>query len=102
MRKITEDAIWAFRMGRNFRRGNTQVIVDTPEDGNNWRGLRLHGSVIAEMDYNGDLYLNTHGYMTLTTKERLNGFPSVNIVQKDFVWFLNGEAWDGGRIRVDW
>jgi hypothetical protein len=102
MRQITIDAIRAFRNGRNFKRGNTQVVVDKAEDGNNWRGLRLHGSTIAEMDSNGDLFLNTHGYLTVTTKERLNGFPSVHIVQKNFEWFLNGEKWDGGRIRVNW
>ena len=102
MRQITIDAVRAFRNGNNFKRSNTQVIVDKPEDGNNWRGLRLHGSVIAEMDSNGDLFLNTHGYMTVTTKERLNGFPSVNIVQKNWIWYLNGVEWDGGRIKVNW
>ena len=94
MRKITEDAIRAFRNSQNFKRGNTEVMVT--------RTLRLHGSIIAFMDTNGDLFLNTCGYKTVTTKERLNGFPSVNIAQKNFEWFLNGEKWDGGLIRVNW
>jgi len=54
------------------------------------------------MDYNGDLWINDAGWQTVTTKERLNGFPTVNIQQKDFEWFLNGERWDGSKIRVDW
>lgn len=66
------------------------------------RVLCLHGSVIAEMDNHGDLWLNDAGWQTVTTKERLNGFPSVHIVQKNFQWFLNGESWNGGRIKVEW
>ena len=62
----------------------------------------MHNNVIAEMTQNGELYITSAGWQTVTTKERLNGFPSVNIVQKDFQWFLNGEAWNGGLIRVDW
>jgi hypothetical protein len=38
--------------------------------------------------------------MTTTTKERLNGLNGVNIHQKDFQWYLNGEAWNGVAILV--
>lgn len=105
MRKITEDAIRAFRNGQRFKRGNTQVFVEGADYKNILhlaRILCLHGNIIAEMDNNGDLWINDGGWQSVTTKERLNGFPSVNIVQKNFQWFLNGEAWDGGRIRVNW
>ena len=68
----------------------------------NRRLLCLHGHVIAEMEVTGDLWINDAGWQTVTTKERLNGFPSVNIVQKNFQWFLNGEAWDGSSIQVEW
>jgi hypothetical protein len=54
------------------------------------------------MEVTGDLWINDAGWQTVTTKERLNGFPSVNIVQKNFQWFLNGEAWDGSSIQVEW
>jgi len=67
----------------------------------NTRILLLHGNVIAQ-SVDGILRIQTAGYNTATTKERLNGFPTVNIVQKDFQWFLNGEAWNGGLTRVDW
>ena len=99
MRKITADAIRAFRNGQTFKRGNTQVFIGHLQEG---RLLCLHGHVIAEMDKNGNLWLNDAGWQTVTTKERLNGFPTVNIVQKDFQWFLNGESWDGSKIKVEW
>jgi len=99
MRKITEDAIRAFRNGLDFKRNNTEVVVC---DQDKYRLLILHGNVIAQMDWKGDLWINDAGWRTVTTKERLNGFPSVNIHQKDFQWFLNGEAWDGSKIKVKW
>lgn len=101
MRKITEDAIRAFRNGTNFKRGNTRVIQYSCGT----CVLLLHGNLIAKCrrgDISEPLEITNAGWNTTTTKERLNGFPTVNIVQKDFQWFLNGEAWDGGLIRVNW
>ena len=96
MRKITEDAIRAFRNNRNFKRGNTEVrIMD------NSRQLRLHGNVIAEYAADGALWISSAGWTTATTKERLNGLPNVSIYQTDFQWFLNGEAWAGEFILVN-
>lgn len=100
MRQITADAIRAFRNGNKFKRSNTEVEIFGGEYP--MRFLRLHGSVIAEMDSNGDLWIKDAGWRTATTKERLNGFPTVNIHQTDFEWFLNGVKWDGSRIKVDW
>jgi len=96
MRKITQDAIRAFRNGNNFKRGNTEVrILD------NSRQLRLHGNVIAEYVADGGLWISSGGWQSNTTKERLNGLPNVHIHQKNFQWFLNGEAWDGEFILVE-
>lgn len=33
--------------------------------------------------------------MRKITKERLNALQGVNIVQKNFVWYLNGKEWNG-------
>lgn len=95
MRKITEDAIRAFRNGLKFKRNNTEVRVFDDS-----RQLRLHGSVIAEYNANGELWISSAGWQTNTTKERLNGLPNVSIYQTNFQWFLNGEAWSGGWIRI--
>ena len=97
MRKITADAIRAFRNNQNFKRGNTQVVIF-----DNSRQLRLHGHIIAQMNFEGQLWINSAGWQTVTTKERLNGFPTVDIRQVNFRWYLNDVFWDGGVIRVDW
>jgi len=97
MRKITEDAIRAFRNGTNFKRGNTKVECHMEVTGQ-VNKLFLHGHLIAQFAA-GDFIISSAGWNTTTTKERLNGFPTVNIVQKDFQWFLNGEAWNGEWIQ---
>ena len=54
------------------------------------------------MDNNGHLWISSAGWKTVTTKERLNGFPSVHIYQHKFEWYLNGQIWDGRKIKVEW
>jgi|TARA_B100000085_G_scaffold251730_1_gene248970 hypothetical protein len=90
MRKITADAIRAFRNRQTFKRGNTQVKVF-----DNSVALYLHGNMIAEYAADGALYIRDGGWQSNTTKERLNGLPNVSIHQKDFQWYLNGEEWSG-------
>ncbi len=90
MRKITADAIRAFRNRQTFKRGNTEVKVY-----DNSVALFLHGNIIAEYAADGALYIRDGGWQSNTTKERLNGLPNVYIHQKNFQWYLNGEAWSG-------
>ena len=96
MRQITIDAIRALRNGTNFKRGNTKV-----SHYNNEAHLLLHGNLIAYYAEQGGLFISSAGWTTTTTKERLNGLPNVNIHQKNFQWFLNGEEWDGQFIKVE-
>ena len=84
MRKITADAIRAFRYRQTFKRGNTEVKVF-----DNSVALFLHGNIIAEYAADGGLYIRDGGWQSNTTKERLNGLPNVHIYQKDFQWYLN-------------
>jgi hypothetical protein len=95
-RQITIDAIRAFNNNYKFKRSNTEVrIIGDYEQ----TQLRLHGNIIAYKDKVGT-YINTCGYMTVTTKERLNGLNGVHIIQKDWVWYLNSDEWDGNLIKL--
>ncbi len=40
-------------------------------------------------------------HQSMTTKERLNTLPNVNIYQKDYQWYLNGWEWRTG-LRYNW
>ena len=105
MRNITKESIEAFELGINYKKSNTEVKIYS----NGVRELWLHGSIIARADGNHfeNLHITNAGYFTNTTKERLNGFPMVQINQKDFEWFLNGSKWSGiythiEHNRIEW
>lgn len=86
MRQITRKAVEALLVGVNYKNSNTEVRD---------KAMYLHGHKIAWFDINGQLWISNCGWFTNTTKERLNALPGVNIRQKDFDWFLNGEYWNG-------
>jgi len=99
MRKITANAVWAFRTEKPFKRGNTEVKVSTTTEGNTTE-LFLHRNLIARKHPKTGVEITNAGYFTRTTKERLNGLVNVHIEQKNFEWFLNGELWNGDWVRV--
>jgi hypothetical protein len=90
MRQITEKITQAFEERRALRIDNSET------DGNS---LWLFGHKIAEWD-EGMLRITNAGYMTQTTKERLNGLTGVHITQKQGVWYLNGREWQGGWTNI--
>jgi len=91
MKKITRDAVNAFRNNEDFSRGNMTVIPGA----NLGVAMFLHGNCIAVRQEDGTLYVTSAGWETVTTKERLNGLLHAEgyqgIYQKDFIWY-----WDDG------
>lgn len=95
MRKITREAVDAFMNGYYYKKSNMEVTCGE---------MYLHGNKIAWFDVNKQLWISTCGWLSNTTKERLNALPNVHIQQANFDWFLNGEYWDGkpkciGRVN---
>tara|TARA_R100001510_G_C7528192_1_gene120757 strand:+ start:316 stop:606 length:291 start_codon:yes stop_codon:yes gene_type:complete len=95
MRKITRDSVNAFLNRQTFNRQNMAV---TSFDDSFY--LKLHGNTIAVLHGDGTLMITDAGWQTNTTKERLNGLPNVNIHQKNFIWYLNGEEWNGNLTEI--
>ena len=97
MRKITKESVNAFMNAKKFNRQNMSVEV-LP----NVTILKLHGNSIAYRynDPQRTLSITSCGWFTPTTKERLNALPNVNICQKAFKWYLNGEEWNGEPITI--
>lgn len=93
MRKITQQAVNALYGKYKFKKNNTEVFMNS----SGWWCLELYGHCIAKIDSEG-LKINHQGYLTTTTKERLNGLSGVSITQKHFRWYLNGsemkEGWN--------
>jgi hypothetical protein len=94
MRAITFDSVQAFRNNETRSFGNTRVKAE-----NGVTKLFLHDNLIAIKE-NGVVRVSNAGWSSNTTKERLNGLHGVNIRQKNFVWYLNGEEWDGDWKEV--
>lgn len=90
MRKITEEVVGA------FERMTPRTLGNTHTDG---MSLFLHGNEIARHTTEG-IKITNAGWMSNTTKERLNGLRGVSISQKKGVWYLNGKEWDGEWVLV--
>ena len=95
MKKITQQAVKAFLNGKSRKIGNTEVEAQA---GGVTR-LLLFGNLIA-LRQRGELYIQTAGWPSNTTKERLNALPGVSIGQYKGVWYLNGNPWGGELVRV--
>jgi len=97
MRKITIESVDAFMNARPFHKDNTEVTVL-----DNVTILKLFGNEIAYRYNNPErtLSITNAGWLSNTTKERLNGIPNVRIHQKNFNWYLNDKEWDGKLIDV--
>ena len=85
MRQITRKAVEALLVGASYKNTNTEVRNNA---------MYLHGHKIAWLDLNGQLWISHCGYKTNTTKERLNGLPGVDIRQRNYQWYVNGEEWN--------
>lgn len=91
MRQVTERIVSA------FLHNETRKIGQTRTDG---RSIWLWENKIAEFREDG-LWITNAGWPSPTTKERLNGIPDVQVVQKKGQWYLNGHAWNGEWVQVN-
>ena len=71
---------------------------------------KLHNTVIVKINSDGTYTLNSGGWQTVTTKERINRFSHVmggSITQRDYQWFWNSDCYpevipfkDGMRVHA--
>lgn len=97
MRKITKQSLEAFYGAKPFKKSNMEVEV-LP----NVTIMKLHGNPIAYLynDPNKTLSITNAGWESRVTKDRLNALNGVNIIQKNYIWYLNGKEWDGKLIEI--
>lgn len=93
MRKIEKDMVQAIRSGENRRLSNTTILHD-----GDTCAVRLHGHLIATIT-NQEMRLSHCGWMTPTTKSRLNAILeglNINdrIYQKAGVWYTKDGLFD--------
>ena len=51
--------------------------------------ISLHGTTVVKFFSNGLVQLNSGGYRTHTTKERIIRYSPVGVYQKNWEWFLS-------------
>jgi hypothetical protein len=94
MRKITEEAHRAFMHREKFKKGNTEVRIT-----NGLPQMYLHNNKIAEMNSDGEVCINTCGWMSRTTRERLNAFIPIRVEKGSFI--VNEKfKWDGSWLNI--
>ena len=92
MRKITEQACYAFETGRKFFQSNTTVTENK---------MYLFGNKIAEY-VNGKLQVSLCGWNSNTTRERLNGLTGVSVTTKRGIPYINGyEVSEYGTYQIE-
>jgi hypothetical protein len=114
MRKITQLAVKKFLNHENFVMGNTNVWTSpniTKKNGTEYTTtiiskMILHNNEIATKVGKGDsILIDTCGWFSVTTKERLNGLLDTlglpKIQQKNFKWYLMGKEWNGKEVRIN-
>jgi hypothetical protein len=91
------------KIGMAFNAGKPKKLKNYESTGTN---LYYHGNKIAEWREDG-LYISNGGYGgnhgetgSVTTRDRLRSLNGVNLEQRKFQWYLNGEVWNGEWIKV--
>nr|DAW57977.1 MAG TPA: hypothetical protein [Caudoviricetes sp.] len=88
---------------RDMHNGRIDSRTSIEKEGN-WFVVRLHGNEIARYD-GKTLEIDSCGYYTLTTTNRLNGI--LNAITGGFIkrkggkFYLNDEEWDGRAVKVN-
>jgi hypothetical protein len=60
---------------------------------------RLHRTDVVTKHPDGTFTLNTGGWETVTTKDRINNYSPARVFQKNHAWFVAGRKPDGS---YDW
>ena len=61
--------------------------------------IRLHGTDVLRFYPNGLVKLNSGGWRTTTTKQRINKYSPIGVFQKNFQWYLdNGTPFEDNML----
>lgn len=101
---LYQDARAKFERARDKKRGallpgrlGATRLIET----DNGYGILFHQTVVVEIHPDNTYTLNSGGYHTSTTKERINLYSPVSVHQSKFVWYIdNGVPFSDG-MRVD-
>lgn len=61
-------------------------------------GVTLHSTVVVEVRRDGSYKLDSGGWLTVTTKARMNEFSPARVYQKKHAWFVGDEPYHDGIV----
>jgi len=95
---VSEKAARCFMNRKKYTNShcNTWVYEDTK--GNML--YRLYRTTIAVLSPQNELYITCGGWVTKTTRDRLNNLPLVSISRRRGKSYLNGQKWDDEWVRL--
>ena len=79
---------------------NTRLYRRSSWDGDSYYyAVQLHYTDVVEIYRDGRYVLNSGGWQTLTTKDRISKYGAGQICQRAFVWYWHPEgAWDESKL----
>jgi hypothetical protein len=65
-------------------------------------GIALHGTTVVRIHPDNSATLNTGGWYTITTKDRINQYSPVRVYQRKGQWYLeSGLEYEDGMVVAD-
>ena len=96
-RNILDQKSTRTKDGAKYRKlANNTYLVDKID----YIAVVLHNTEIIKF-YQDYFCLDSGGYRTLTTKERINRFSQINMFQESFVWYIGDTAYFD-NIKIDY
>lgn len=80
-------------------KNNTYLVRISPDS----IGVQLHNTIVVTIHSDGTYTLNSGGWQTVTTKQRINEYCPVRVNQRKFQWYVGDEDIpfkDGIRVTV--
>lgn len=94
-----ENAVTLLASGRNGSKkiANNTYLYRIDADS---IGVRLHATDVVIIHCDNTYTLNSGGWKTITTKDRINTYNPYRVSQKNFIWYVDGvEFFDGITVN---
>lgn len=88
------------KTNRERRKVGNNTYAEILPDGS--VGIMLHSTYVVKIHPDNSATLNSGGWRTPTTKDRINQYSPVRVYQRDWTWYLNdGTPFEDGMVVDD-
>jgi hypothetical protein len=88
------------KTNRDSRKVGNNTYAEILVDGS--VGIMLHSTYVVKIHSDNSATLNTGGWYSSTTKDRMNKYSPVRVYQRKGQWYLeNGDEYEDGVVVAD-